>query len=143
MPSDGFEWPEARRRVLGEKLREWREQRLERPNLMELTRATRGAPSYQTLRTLEKGTNPSPSSRSKSSAERFYKLKYDTLDRFMAGEIDELEPAGELAADRAEQVEFQRELEEFRQHVRSAMALADRIGSRCQGDLGRSQSAVG
>jgi hypothetical protein len=143
LPSDGIHWPEARRRVLGEKLREWREQRLERPNLMELTRATRGAPSYQTLRTLEKGVNNAPSLRTKTSAERFYKLKYGTLDRFMAGEIGELEPASELADDHAEQIEFQRELEEFRHHVRSALALADRIGSRCQGDEPRSQSAVG
>jgi hypothetical protein len=140
LPSDGFQWPEARRRVLGEKLREWREQRLERPNLMELTRGTRGAPSYQTLRTLEKGTNSSPSSRSKSSAERFYKLKYGTLDRFVAGEIDELEPAAEAAEEHADRAQFERDVEEMRELGRSMLVLADRLSARCQD---RSQSAVG
>jgi hypothetical protein len=104
---------------------------------------TPGSPAYSVLNDIEIANRTNFDATMIARIERTYKLEYGAIDDFLAGNAIALRVIADEAAERAGRAEFEREVEQLRQHARSMLALADRIGSRCPGDQARSQSAAG
>jgi len=104
---------------------------------------TVGSPAYSVLTDIEMARRTNFDATMIARLERTYKLAYGAIDRFLAGETRTLEPAEERAGDRDDRVRSERELDELRHHVRSALLLADRLSGRCQGGRDEARSAVG
>jgi hypothetical protein len=85
MPDDRTRW-----RQLGDELNQRRVQ-LGHNNLPKFKRETPGSPSYSVLTAIEDGRKSSYSRTIKHQIELMYRLKFGTIDRFVAGDIDVLE----------------------------------------------------
>jgi hypothetical protein len=99
---------------------------------------TVGSPAYSVLNDIEIANRTNFDATMIARIERTYKLEYGAIGDFLTGDASTLRVADERAGERSGQVEFEREVEQLRQHARSMLDLADRLSTRCGREPSRS-----